>query len=206
MFLNYFRNIVIFLFLLSIFFGTRCQNATTTNSTCLNCQYVKNCTGENITNSINCINCKDCINVTNCTNCTNVVNSTNLAFATNAYNSSEVYNSANIMNSRNVSNSDTCTNCMNCVNCLSCNDCAGYYCQNDEHCRNSRWKFQWSEPSQDNGNAWKCSDKVVNDWYFNRAGYKKPDYLSDSVTNGGDLSFCYQFNNNRFFSYILLKS
>jgi len=86
---------------------------------------------------------------------------------------------------------------MNCYECLSCTDCAGYYCQNDEGCRNSRWLFEWSEPADNDTTAWKCSDKVVNDWYFNQGGYERPDFLTDAVTNNGDLSFCEQFNGNR---------
>lgn len=175
-------------------------DASTSNSStsdCLNCTNSKNSNGSLVIDSINCTDCYNCSNVVNCFKCTNVHNSSNVNNSENVWNSSFIYNSKSIINSKNVTDSDSCTDCLNCYMCISCVDCAGYYCQNDENCRNSRWLFDWNEPDAKDEAAWKCSNPVINDWYFNKAGYKKPTYLTDAQTNENDLAFCQQFNGNR---------
>lgn len=191
--------LLLFLFLTSSF------SDSSATLKCTNCDVKSansNSSGTNITNSINCTDCTNCSNVINCNRCTDVHNSTNVTNSELVFNSSQISNSKNIHDSFNVSGSEACYGCWNCYKCMSCSDCAGYYCQNDQGCRNSRWLFEWVEPDAADPNAWKCSNKVVNDWYFNKGGYKKPGFLAEAASNGGDLSFCSQFNGNRYLPII----
>ena len=181
-------------FLLLTLFSQGVYSQNSSNSTCTNCSNCPTCSGNQVYDSVNCIDCTNCSNVINCLHCIDVHDSVNVTKGEHIYNSSNVTNSKNIYNSSNVTDSDTCYDCMNCHTCLSCTDCAGYNCQNDEGCRNSRWLFEWNAPADNDPTAWNCSNKVVNDWYFNKGGYKKPDFLTHSERNQGDLSFCQQFN------------
>lgn len=156
----------------------------------------------NVTNSIlvfssiNCTNCYNCTNVVNCIDCKHVHDSSNIISSEYVNKSSNVSYSSSIFDSINVTGSQNCLNCKNCKNCTQCTDCIGYYCKNENGCRNSKWKFMYWEPDQNDAKAWKCTNPLINDLNFNVAGYKKPPFLTDAETHS-NLDYCYAFEGNR---------
>lgn len=149
-----------------------------------------------VRSSINCTNCSNCTNVVNCINCVNVHDSSNIFYSNNVNKSSNVSYSSYIFDSINVTGSQNCVNCKNCKNCTQCTDCIGYYCKNENGCRNSKWKFVYWEPDQNDQQAWKCKNPLLNDLNFNVAGYRRPPFLDDAEVHS-DLDFCYAFQGNR---------